>query len=136
MNMRGPLDFLVVEDRTVEAIDLETKLEDMGHTVVGVASHVQRALQRIEETRTQIDGVFLNPALAGRSSRPVAEQLFRLGVPYVLVTELTPFELRRLGFRGPRLPDDPTPAAIKSALREITARVPPRFVQGCCVGSV
>ena len=128
MTTQFPMDFMVIDDRTVAAIDLETQLEDMGHRVVAVASHIKRAFERLETSAGEIDGVFLNPSLAGCSARPVAEKLFRLGLPYVLLTEMTPAELRRLGMRGPSLPFPAQPAALASALRQITAKVPPRFV--------
>lgn len=127
MKTHYPMDFMVIDDRTVAAIDLETQLEDMGHRVVAVASHIKRAFERLETSAGEIDGVFLNPSLAGRSARPVAEKLFRMGLPYVLLTEMSPGELRRLGMRGPSLPYPAQPAALASALRQITAKVPPRF---------
>ena len=128
MKTHYPMDFMVIDDRTVAAIDLETQLEDMGHRVVAVASHIQRAFERLEACAGEIDAVFLNPSLAGHSARPVAERLFRMGLPYVLLTGMTRGDLRRLGLRGPSVPFPAQPAVLASALRQITAKVPTRVV--------
>ena len=131
-----PLNIMLIEDRTVQAIDLETKLEDLGHTVVAVAGHIGRAMEMLETAEGRIDAVLMHPHLAGRSARPVAERLFRLGVPYGLLTEREPAELRRLGLRGPRLVLPAAPSAIESALRQIMATIPPRVSLGAGVASI
>lgn len=77
------LGILIVEDETLFAMDLEILLEDMGHHIVGVASHVDRALQMIGKKQAKIDCALVDPVLGLRSSRPVAEALSAARIPLI-----------------------------------------------------
>ena len=78
-----PLDVLIVEDETLFSMDMEILLEDLGHRVVGVASHVDRALELVARKGARVDCAFLDPVLGLRPSRPVAEALARRGIPLI-----------------------------------------------------
>lgn len=45
---------LVVEDEAIVAMDLQSRVEALGHTVVGTAASVEAALRRAGETRPQL----------------------------------------------------------------------------------
>ena len=95
------LNLLLVEDDTLICMDLEETVEDLGHRVVAVASHVDRALERLSEAGAGIDCVLLDANLGGWSARPIADRLARLGIPYVVVTGLEVGNVRRMGLVGP-----------------------------------
>jgi len=124
--MTRGLDLFLVEANTVDAIALETILEDLGHRVVEVAASLGQALDRLEDAADEIDGVLLTPRLIGRSARPLVLRLARLGIPYVVLTDAPHVALRRMGFRAPRLAQHAPPAAVARALRDLTAITPPR----------
>jgi CheY-like chemotaxis protein len=124
--MRTGLDLFLVEENTVDAIELETILEDLGHRVVEVAASLGQALDRLEEAAGGIDGVLLTPRLIGQSARPLVLRLARLGIPYVVLTDAPHMALRRMGFRAPRLAQHAPPAAVARAIRDLSAITPPR----------
>ncbi|KAA9005600.1 response regulator [Histidinibacterium aquaticum] len=112
------LRLLVVEDETIISIDLEATAEEFGHTVVDVASHVDRAIDRIEMHENDIDCVMLDINLAGRSARPVAERLEARGIPYVVISGVEEKEVRRQGYRGPFISKPADNRQIGAALQE------------------
>lgn len=126
---------MLFDEQTVASIDLETKLEDQGHRVLAIASHVPQAMARLDHASDRIDGVFVAPELVGESVRPVIGRLMRMGVPYVLLSDMDEPEARRLGFRGPRLPRLAPPSALASALREL-GRVAPGTARRLSSGPV
>ncbi|TNC49433.1 response regulator [Rubellimicrobium rubrum] len=75
---------LVVEDEMLIAMTIEDMLEDLGCSVLGHASSVEDALERVNRERP--DAVTLDGNLAGQMSSPVAERLADLGIPYVVIT--------------------------------------------------
>ncbi|KAA9005602.1 response regulator [Histidinibacterium aquaticum] len=123
---RQPLRLMLIEDRTISAIDIETKIEDLGHCVVDVASHMSQAEDRLARSSGRIDGVVLNPRLVGRSASSLARSLARRGVPYVLLTDLPEDETRREGFRGPRVAPFAPREAVRTALDDLGRRCPRR----------
>lgn len=120
------LDLFLVAENTVDAIELETILEDLGHRVVEVAASLGQALDRLDDAAAEIDGVLLTPRLIGQSARPLVQRLARLGIPYVVLTDAPHMALRRMGFRAPRLAQHAPPAAVARALRDLSAIAPPR----------
>ncbi|TCD10981.1 response regulator [Oricola cellulosilytica] len=87
-NRDGPhagLSVLVVEDETLVAINLESILEDLGHTVIG-------PVMRLDELETMVDGgveadlAILDINLAGAEVFPQAERLSGAGMPIVFTT--------------------------------------------------
>ncbi|QQA44098.1 response regulator [Pelagovum pacificum] len=121
------LNLIVVEDETLVSMDLEATLEELGHRVIGVASHVERALEHIAGAGTALDAVILDLTLAGRSAQPVAERLHRQGTPYVVVTGLEESDVRRHGFSGPYVPKPYQPERLHQALLGVVADLRPGY---------
>ena len=97
------LGFLVVEDDTVAAIDLECILEDMGHTVIAVAMSSKAAAKALEKHRAKVDAVIFGATIVGLPAFPLARSLIETGCPSV-VTSAHPEEVvRALGFSEPFL---------------------------------
>lgn len=78
------LRILVVEDEAILAMLLEDMLEDLGCSLVGMASGVEDAMAAIGAH--ELDGVLLDMNLHGRRTVPIAEELARRSVPFLLVT--------------------------------------------------
>ena len=79
---------LLVEDEFLIALDLMERLRKLGFMVLGPARTVQEALDRIAEH--SLDAVVLDLNLKGELSIPVAEELTRRGVPYLVLTAYAP----------------------------------------------
>ena len=84
----GPLDFtgnvLVLEDTMLIAMDAAGIFEDLGATDVKICASVKDALAVLDLGK--IDFALLDVNLGDEQSTPVAEELTRLGIPYVLAT--------------------------------------------------
>lgn len=78
---------LVVEDEFLIAMDLETILEQNGHTIVGPACSVDAALRLLERERPDVAVLDVN--LRGQPVLPVAERLRNLRIPFVLASAYT-----------------------------------------------
>jgi CheY-like chemotaxis protein len=77
---REELTILVVEDEVLNAMLLETYLEEAGYGEIVVATNVEEALAILEQQ--VIDFALLDINLNGQSSFPVARRLRDLGVPF------------------------------------------------------
>jgi len=97
------LNLLVIEDETLVCMDLEEAVEELGHRVIDVAGHVDRALQRIATHGTSIDCVLLDANLGGHSARPIADILAERGIPYLVISGYDEPSVRRMGISGPVL---------------------------------
>ncbi|MFV1441429.1 HWE histidine kinase domain-containing protein [Phaeobacter sp. JH20_36] len=75
---------LVVEDSFIIAMDLTAMLEDMGFFEVASASSVGKALDALAEGGFEYAVLDVN--LGSEQSVPVAEELARQGIPFVLTT--------------------------------------------------
>jgi CheY-like chemotaxis protein len=75
---------LVVEDMFLVALDLADQLTDAGCEVIGPASTVKQALERIDGV--DLEGALLDVNLDGERSFPVAEFLAARGIPFVFLT--------------------------------------------------
>jgi len=75
---------LVVEDETLIALHLESLLEELGHTVVGIAARVDQALELAG--REAVDLAILDVNLDGQQSYPVADALAAHHVPFMFAT--------------------------------------------------
>jgi CheY-like chemotaxis protein len=75
---------LVVEDEMMIAMMLEDLLDGFGCRIVGPAADITKALALI--AAKAIDGAMLDVNLAGRAVDPVADELARLGIPFIFVT--------------------------------------------------
>ena len=87
MNDRLPLSgfhILVVEDQFLIAMELSDQLAVAGCHVVGPASSVKQALQKIDGVA--LDGAVLDINLAGERSFPIAELLATRGVPFLFLS--------------------------------------------------
>ena len=82
---RGPLSILVVEDETLVALNLESMLEDMGHSVVGPVMTLGDLDERID-AGLAIDVAILDVNVAGEYVFPQARRLAELGVPILFAT--------------------------------------------------
>jgi len=112
------LNVLVVEDETLVSMDLEIMLEEMGHSIAGVAPHREGAKRLIDKLGRNIDCVLLDTRLALSSSRPLAEYLKRVKIPYVVMSRRSEAELRRCGYDAPRVDKPPRPGQIRRVLEE------------------
>lgn len=75
---------LLVEDEMMVALLLEDMLAELGHTVVGPLSRIDKA---VEAARQQaLDAAVLDVNLNGQAVYPVAEALAARGVPFVFAT--------------------------------------------------
>jgi CheY-like chemotaxis protein len=86
-NSQSPLSglqVLVVEDVFLVALDLSDQLADSGCEVVGPASSVKQALEKIDGIA--LDGAVLDVNLGGERSFPVAELLASRGIPFLFLT--------------------------------------------------
>lgn len=78
------LRILVVEDQALLAMQVEGMLRKMGCEIVGPVPTSEAALSAV---RTEpLDGVLLDVNLHGEDASPVAEELRRRQVPFLLVT--------------------------------------------------
>jgi DNA-binding NtrC family response regulator len=75
---------LVIEDEYLIAVDIALTLEGLGYAVVGPVSTVGEALAVI--AGEALDAVLLDTNLGGTSSEPIAVELNRRHLPFVVVT--------------------------------------------------
>jgi CheY-like chemotaxis protein len=78
------LHVLIVEDAYLVALDLSDQLADSGCNIIGPASSVKQALEKIDGIA--LDGAVLDVNLAGEWSFPVAEMLVSRGIPFLFLT--------------------------------------------------
>jgi CheY-like chemotaxis protein len=75
---------LVVEDEAMVAMLVEDMLTELGHSVVGPAMRLDRALPLAREA--EFDFAILDVNLGGQLSYPVAEVLRARGIPFIFAT--------------------------------------------------
>ena len=95
--------FLIVEDRTVTAIELECMLEEQGHSVVAVAVVPALAERVLKQQSHCIDAVILGAEQVGITSLPMVQKLVRRGMPVVITSQKPASKLRAMGFDAPVL---------------------------------
>lgn len=81
---------LIVEDESIVQLDLQTRLERMGHSVVGVAARGEEAVEKAVELKPDL--VIMDVRLEGdmdgiEAARRIRE---RQGTPIVYVTAYAP----------------------------------------------
>jgi len=81
--MTGPR-ILIVEDETTVAMLLEAYLEELGCTVVAIATNVQQAIRLA--TEEVFDLAFLDVNLNGQRAHALPGVLNRRGKPFAFVT--------------------------------------------------
>ena len=83
--MTGPTySVFVVEDETMIRMMLVEMLEELGHTAVAEAAHLEQAVYLAN--CVEFDFAILDLNLAGRSSTPVAEILRSRKLPFIFST--------------------------------------------------
>jgi DNA-binding response OmpR family regulator len=83
--MTATLNVLIVEDEPLIAMMIENFLEALDHQVAGIADTVSSALEIV--SAGGVDVAILDRNLrAGETSVPIAEELERLGVPFILAS--------------------------------------------------
>lgn len=115
---------LIVEDQSIVALDLENRMERLGHTVLGVVASGEEAIQ--EAARTQPDLVLMDIRLKGSLTGVEAAHAIwnRFDIPAVYLTavegaralERSREELRTFGYAGKPFEDEQLEAAIESTL--------------------
>ncbi|GAB5350139.1 HWE histidine kinase domain-containing protein [Alteriqipengyuania sp. 357] len=95
-----PARVLLIEDNMIIALDTEEMLKELGVDEVLVSGSVTQALRAIEKDRP--DFAVLDFNLGEESSEPVARELKRMGVPFVLATGYSAKEVKfdELGARA------------------------------------
>ncbi|MGI9014698.1 MAG: response regulator [Phycisphaerales bacterium] len=79
------LHILIVEDMGMIVLELRRMLEEMGCSIVGVASRLSEAMKLAQNTE-HLDGVLLDLNLASQSSYSVAEILRERGIPFIIMS--------------------------------------------------
>lgn len=97
-NLTGMLCVLVVEDEMLIALDLQLKLEDAGHRVLGPVGAVDKALSLLDGARPDV--VLLDLNLRGELATPVAQRLRSLGVPFIMTSADTSVVRGDAAFEG------------------------------------
>jgi CheY-like chemotaxis protein len=111
------LRLLVVEDEAMIAMELEDILVDLGHEVLEVCGTVPRAVAVVAARADALDGAIIDANLGGVSAVPVAEALAEHRVPFLVASGYALEEVRRLGFRAPRIRKPYSREEIAEALR-------------------
>ena len=75
---------MVVEDNMIIGLDEESALSEMGFKEVHLAASVASAMQII--ARGQLSFAVLDVNLGVESSEPIAEELYKLGVPFIFAS--------------------------------------------------
>jgi DNA-binding response OmpR family regulator len=111
---------LVIEDEPFIAADIEHTLTDAGFVIAGTAGKFHNAIA-LAQTLV-FDAAILDANLAGVSAGPVATELSRRGIPYIVLSgysrEQQPAEMR-----GAHLITKPfNPVQLVNTLRSVLAR--------------
>lgn len=110
------LRFFIVQDSTLSAIELECRLEDLGHKVEEVAVAPDVALAKLRETADRVDAVIFDCLQLGLPAYEMAREAERLGVPAVVTSHFPESFVRVLGFAQPAVSkpyrDDTVAAAL------------------------
>lgn len=96
---------LIVEDEIAVAIHLEDLLLENGYGVVDIAMSVDQALDCLD--RCDPDAVLLDLDLHGQKATPIAVELRKKGIPFVLETAQPPDALTGTPFEGAALVQKP-----------------------------
>ncbi|WP_428030589.1 HWE histidine kinase domain-containing protein [Ancylobacter sp.] len=109
---------LLVEDQMLIAMDVEMMLNDAGIENVVTAPSVAEAMRRLQEFTPDLAVLDVN--LGAGTSAPVAEELQRLGVPFIFATGYGDRSMIPKGCEGvPVLPKPYESEPLLKALREL-----------------
>lgn len=84
------LTVLIVEDQRLIAMDLEMLLEESGYRVVGPATTTSEALRLLSEAEPDV--AVLDADIGGQLVTPVADELLRRHIPFILSSAYTSFK--------------------------------------------
>ncbi|MPY69821.1 MAG: response regulator [Alphaproteobacteria bacterium] len=120
---------LVVEDELMIALDMCSKLEEVGYVPVGPVGTVDEALALLERQRP--DFALLDENLRSVPVTPVAEALRRRHIPFCVISgydrSRSPTPVLR---DAPRLSKPATSAMISGVLEELSHSVAQRPAEG------
>ncbi|KUO68863.1 MAG: hypothetical protein APF80_06630 [Alphaproteobacteria bacterium BRH_c36] len=94
---------LIVEDTAIIAMGLAQMVEDLGHSVMGMACNATAAFKIMDSSDPGPDLVMLDANLGGTSSAPIADRLEREGTPYIVSTGYNEEDLAPILARSARL---------------------------------
>ena len=80
---------LIVEDEYFLADYIESAIRSAGGDVQGPFASVEEGVAWLREPHGPVDGATLNVNLADGSSYPLADELMRVGVPFLFASALT-----------------------------------------------
>ena len=115
---------LIVEDESLIAMLIEEAVVEMGLTVVGPASHVDRALELLDNEPNPACAV-LDINLAGELVQPVARILAERGVPFIYVSGYGDSELSTGLPSAPVLEKPFLIEQLQAAIRKVLSTVSP-----------
>jgi DNA-binding response OmpR family regulator len=111
---------LVIEDEPFIAADIEHTLTDAGFVIAGSAAKFTDALELAKSL--DFDAAILDANLAGISAGPVATELGRRGIPYIVLSGYS-LEQQPEEMRNSHLLTKPfNPVQLVSTLRRVLAR--------------
>ena len=98
-----PLKFLIVQDSTLSAIELECVLEELGHRVAAAAVTPDAAKAQLQNVHRDIDAVIFDGMQMGLPAYELARDMARLDVPSAVTSDFPEAFVRVLGFEQPYL---------------------------------
>ena len=112
---------LIVEDEYLVALDIEATMLDASFTVIGPVPDVGQALGVLQSQTP--DAVCLDMNLNGIPSTPIAAELQKLGIPFVVLTGYCGSGVTDPAYQGAPIVHKPfrtdeLVAALKSAMRQ------------------
>jgi AmiR/NasT family two-component response regulator len=106
---------LIVEDEFLVAMDLEETFLGESWNVLGPVPDVMQALAMLQTHKPDV--VCLDMNLSGNPSTPIAEELQKLGIPFVVLTGYSAASVTDPAYKGARIVHKPFLAAeLVSAL--------------------
>ena len=82
--MDRSIDILIVEDRSIVAAKIKRELERAGFAIAGMAATQAAAMDLAE--RLKVQAAILDIDLRGQPIYPVADILYRRGIPFLFLT--------------------------------------------------
>lgn len=93
----GGLSVFVVEDEVLILEMICKQVTAAGHVVRAKATNLGDALSLVDELASEFDAAMLDVNLAGELSKPLADRLLALGIPFIYITGYSAADLSDLG---------------------------------------
>jgi DNA-binding response OmpR family regulator len=106
---------LVVEDETLLALEIAEVLKECGFEVAGLAASVSRSLELFGSKGC--DAAVLDVKLGQETSEPVALELVRRGIPFVILSGYARHQFPPVFNAAPALTKPMRPGPLVAALR-------------------